>query len=128
MERPDFEKLEVYRVAEKLANETWQVVGKWNEFDKDTLGKPIVIAADSIGANIAKGKAHNYKDNRYYVRIAKDFLNETRHGLRQAYKRQILTMEEVSKLKQIIDKLSVKLNAYLGYLDNAVKEHPGNDD
>ncbi len=53
MSRPDFENLEVYQLAEKLANEIWYIVKEWDGFTKDTMGKQIVRSADSICANIA---------------------------------------------------------------------------
>ena len=52
MGKPDFENLEVYKLSEKLANEIWKIVEKWDYFAKDTIGKQIVRSADSIGANI----------------------------------------------------------------------------
>jgi len=39
MERPDFEKLEVYQLAEKLADEIWHIVIKWDLLAKETMGK-----------------------------------------------------------------------------------------
>jgi four helix bundle protein len=48
-----FQNLRVYQLSEKLANEIWFIVEKWDYFVKDTIGKPIVKSADSIGANIA---------------------------------------------------------------------------
>jgi four helix bundle protein len=48
-----FENLEVYQLAEQLSDSTWQVVQQWEYFEKDTIGKQLVRAADSIGANIA---------------------------------------------------------------------------
>lgn len=129
MERPDFENLQVYQLAEKLGDEIWQIVGEWNEFDKNTIGKEIVLAADTIGANIAAGRGrYNLHDNRDLVRIARCSLDETRHWLRRAYTRHLLTSEQVKKLKPIIDDLSPKLNAYLKYLDNAVKQQGNNDE
>ena len=78
------------------------------------MGKQIVRAADSIGANIAEGRGrHNFQDNRRFVKIAKGSMNETIHWMRLAYARHLLTSEEVSRLKPIIDELSPKLNAYL---------------
>ncbi len=69
MGRPDFEELQVYKLAEKLANEIWQIVKEWDYFSKDTMGKQIVRAADSIGANIAEGRGrHNFQDNRRFVK------------------------------------------------------------
>jgi four helix bundle protein len=49
--------LQVYQLAEKLADKIWQIVQEWNQFAKDTMGKQIVRAADSIGANIAVREA-----------------------------------------------------------------------
>ncbi|WP_255363854.1 hypothetical protein [Anabaena sp. 4-3] len=37
MNRPDFEDLEIYRLAEKLANVIWKKVNKWDNFAKDTV-------------------------------------------------------------------------------------------
>jgi four helix bundle protein len=123
MERADFEKLKVYKLAEKLADEIWPIVLQWNELAKDTVGKQIVRAADSIDANLAEGRGrYNFQDNRRFTRIARGSLNETRHWLRRAYTRKLLTSEQVDTLKPIIDELSLKLNAYLKYLDKAVKK------
>jgi hypothetical protein len=53
MPRTGFENLRVYQLAERLADATWQVVRKWDSFVRDTVGKELVRAADSIRANIA---------------------------------------------------------------------------
>ena len=55
MERTNFERLQVYQLSEKIADNIWNIVGTWNTFARDTVGKQIVRAADSIGANIAEG-------------------------------------------------------------------------
>lgn len=123
MERADFENLEVYKLSEKLADDIWNIVVNWEKFARDTVGKQIVRAADSIGANIAEGRGrYNFQDNRRFVRMARGSLNETRHWLRRAYMRQLLTPEQVNMLRPTIDDLSPKLNAYLNYLDKAVRQ------
>ncbi len=114
MSRPDFEDLDVYRLAEKLANEIWYIVKKWDYFSKDTIGKQIVRAADSVCANIAEGRGrYNDQDNRRFVKIARGSLYETISWLRLAYARQLLTSTEVDRFKPYIDELLPKLNAYL---------------
>jgi four helix bundle protein len=55
MERTNFEKLQVYQLSEKLADNVWNIVMTWDSFARDTVGKQIVRAADSIGANISEG-------------------------------------------------------------------------
>src|ERR1043165_1074997 len=113
MARTNFESLQVYQLAEKLADEMWKIVDEWNPFAKDTLGKQIVRAADSIGANIAEGSGRgSFQDNRRFIRMARGSLNETQHWLRRAFKRTLLTKEQVIMLKPIIDELAPKLNSY----------------
>jgi hypothetical protein len=64
-----FEKLRVYELAEILADQIWEIVVKWDIFAKDTVGKQITCAADSIGANIAEGTGRgSFQDNRRFVR------------------------------------------------------------
>lgn len=67
-----FENLEVYRLAEGIADEVWVIVSKWGNLAKDTVGKQLIRAADSIGANIAEGSGRfHYKDNCRFVRISR---------------------------------------------------------
>jgi hypothetical protein len=42
MERTNFEKLQVYQLSEKLADNIWEIVVTWDSFAKDTVGKQIV--------------------------------------------------------------------------------------
>src|SRR5437016_3541904 len=114
MNRTNFEKLRVYKLAEELADEIWNIVLCWDNFAKDTVGKQIVRCADSIGANIAEGTGrYNFQDNRRFVKIARCSLNETEHFLRRAFKRNLLTTSNVKKLKPPVDDLAPQLNSYL---------------
>ena len=72
MTKTNFDTLQVYRLAEKLADEVWHMVAGWNQFAKDTVGRQIVWAADSVGANIAEGTGRgSFQDNRRFIRIAR---------------------------------------------------------
>jgi len=114
MERANFETLRVYQLAETLADEIWTVVCTWDHFARDTVGKQVVRPADSVGANIAEGTGRgSFQDNRRFVRNARGSLNETRHWLRRAHQRHLLTKESIHKITPIIDELAPKLNAYL---------------
>ncbi|MBV9215332.1 MAG: four helix bundle protein [Acidobacteria bacterium] len=114
MPRTRFEQLRVYQYAEEIADEIWNIVCKWDTFARDTVGKQVVRSADSIGANIAEGEGRgSYQDNRRFIRIARGSLQETQHWLRRAYKRGLLTEEQVELLKPLISRLAPTLNAYL---------------
>jgi len=109
-----FENLRVYQMSVTLADEIWEIVVGWNNLAKDTVGKQIIRSADSVGANIAEGEGRGtHLDNKRFVRIARGSLQETQHWLRRAYKRNLLTKEQIEKLKPLIENLSPSLNAYL---------------
>ena len=109
-----FEELRVYQMSEKLSDAVWEIVESWKFFAKDTVGKQLVRAADSIGANIAEGSGRgSYQDNRRFVKIARGSLYETRHFLRRAHKRNLLSAEQTDSLKPILEELAPTLNAYL---------------
>ncbi|MCU0544717.1 MAG: four helix bundle protein [Oscillatoriaceae cyanobacterium Prado104] len=104
MGRPDFEELDVYKLAESLANQVWEIVKKWDSFTKDTMGKQIVRSADSVCANIAEGRGrYNDQDNRRFVKIARGSLYETISWLRLAYARKLITKEQVNKFQPTLD-------------------------
>ncbi len=114
MSRAAFENLEVYKLAEGLADEVWRLVLTWDEFARQTVGRQMVRAADSIGANIAEGVGRgSFQDNRRFVKIGRGSLNETRHWLRRAYRRRLISQKQVSSLRPIVDELGPRLNACL---------------
>jgi four helix bundle protein len=123
MTRTNFENLRVYQMAEKLADVVWDVVTAWSILARDTVGKQLIRAADSIGANIAEGTGRgSFPDNRRFVRVARGSLYETRHWLRRAYKRKLLTEDQIRTLKPLVENLSPMLNAYLGSIGKEPKK------
>lgn len=91
MAKTNFENLVVYQLSEQIADQVWQMVRGWSPLARDTVGKQLIRAADSIGANIAEGDGRgSFQDNRRFVRIARGSLNETKHWLRRAFRRKLL--------------------------------------
>jgi four helix bundle protein len=120
MEMTNFEKLRDYKLAETLGDGIWGVVITWDYLAKDTVGKQMIRAADSIGANIAEGTGRGtLQDNRRFIRMARGSLYETQHWLRRAYKRSLLSKQQVASLTPIIGELSPKLNAYFRSVNTA---------
>ena len=66
------EELRVYQSSLNLAEEIWMIVIKWDYLSKDTIGKQLVRAADSVAANLSEGfRRYFYKEERqfcYYSR------------------------------------------------------------
>jgi four helix bundle protein len=119
MERTNFENLRIYQLSEELSDNIWEIVVKWNRLAQDTVGKQLINAADSIGANIAEGTGRgSYADNRRFARIARGSLFEVKHWLRRAFRRELLSKNEVSKLQNLINELTPKLSAYIRSIGN----------
>jgi four helix bundle protein len=114
MEKTNFETLRIYRLSEVLADKIWNIVLNWNWFAKNTVGIQIVKAADSVGANIAEGSGRGSNPEfKRFLKISRGSLYETRHWLRRAFARRLLTQQQVQDLVPIINELTPKLNAYL---------------
>ncbi|EHC10656.1 hypothetical protein FJSC11DRAFT_3595 [Fischerella thermalis JSC-11] len=80
MNKANFEYLQIFQLAEKLADMIWDIVINWNSFEKDTIGKQFTPAVDSIGANIAEGNGrYNLQDNLRFIKIARGSLYKTRY-------------------------------------------------
>jgi four helix bundle protein len=122
MEKTNFENLQVYKLAENLADGIWTVVLQWDYLAKDTVGKQMIRSADSVGANIAEGTGRGtFQDNRRFIRMARGSLYETQHWLRRAYRRTLLSKNQVEKLKPILSELTPKLNAYYRSVNRAAE-------
>jgi len=114
MAKVNLENLRIYALSEQLADRIWESVSRWDSFARDTVGKQLVRAADSIGANIAEGGGRgSSQDYRRFLRISRGSLYETLHWLRRAYMRKLLTAKQTSEFRAIISELSPTLNAYL---------------
>ena len=61
------EELEVYKVAMEIGEMVWNIVAKWEYFEKKTLGAQFTDAADSIALNISEGYGRfHYKENKNF--------------------------------------------------------------
>ena len=119
------EELKVYQLAMEVGEESWTIVSKWNHFERDTIGKQLVRAADSIAANISEGFGRfHFKENRYFNFVARGSLFETKTWLDKAVKRNLITAEEFSKLKIEMNELGKLLNGYIKKIgkENSVGE------
>ncbi len=106
--------LEVYSISEELSDRFWIEVVKWGHFARDTVGKQLMRAVDSIGANIAEsyGRYH-YRDRLNFLYYARGSVYETKFWLERARKRNLISSEEYADLMERIDRLLLKLNAYI---------------
>jgi four helix bundle protein len=87
---------------------------RWDNFAKDTVGKQLVRAADSVGANIAEGGGRYHKgDVIRFCYFARGSLRETRYWLKRALQRQLLSSQTFNSLMSELIPLGKELNSYI---------------
>jgi four helix bundle protein len=76
------EDLQIYQLSIEIGEKIWQIVESWGYFEKDTVGKQLVRAADSIAANISEGYGRfHYQENKHFCYYSRGSLQETLPGL-----------------------------------------------
>jgi len=83
-------------------------------FAKDTVGKQLVRAADSVAANLSEGFGRFfYKENRQFCYYSRGSLYETKTWITKAHNRNLIDDKSFNKFNKNIDTISVKLNNYI---------------
>jgi four helix bundle protein len=123
MERTNFENLQIYKLSERLSDQLWRIVLRWDVLARDTVGKQLIRAGDSIGANIAEGSGRGTDPEiRRFLRIARGSLYETQHWLRRAFRRRLLSKNQINDILPLVKELTPKLNAYLRSIGSLEKK------
>ncbi|MBI3914923.1 MAG: four helix bundle protein [Chloroflexi bacterium] len=108
------EDLRALQTAEVIADSIWARIIEWDDFAKDTVGKQLARAADSIGANIAEsfGRFH-YGQKIEFLYYSRGSLFETKYWLNRVLQRKLMPSEEVQKYSQELNGLATGLNVFV---------------
>ena len=110
----NLEDLEIYQLSMDLAEKNWKIIQNWDLFTKDTIGKQLMRAVDSIAANLSEGFGrYSYKENKQFCYYSRGSLLETKTWLKKAHKRGLIDSENYEVLNNDIENLSIKLNNYI---------------
>jgi four helix bundle protein len=108
------EELQVYQLSMQMAEEIWEIVIKWDYFTKDTIGKQLIKAADSIAANLSEGFGRFfYKEEKQFCYYSRGSLYETKCWLTKALNRKLIEETDFEKFLKEINNIGVKLNNYI---------------
>lgn len=106
--------LVVYKVSLEIGDITWEIVERWNYYQKDTLGKQLVKAVDSIALNISEGYGrYHFAENRNFCWYSRGSAFETKTALDKAHKRKLLTTDEYNLLKEKLLLYFKLMNPYI---------------
>jgi four helix bundle protein len=120
----EYGELGILKVAEEVADAIWDRVNEMNEFSKDTLGKQMVRAADSIGANLAEacGRFH-FGDKLQFLYYARGSLFETKYWINRAARRDLISDREAKATIEALSSLARQLNAFVKGLRNVKQQY-----
>jgi four helix bundle protein len=108
------EELQVYKLSIELAEKIWAILIEWDYFTKDTMGKQLVRAADSLAANLSEGFGrYHFKENTNFSYYSRGSLYETKTWLVKANNRKQISNEDFELFLHEIDIIGIKLNNYI---------------
>ena len=110
---------QVYQLAMQVGEEVWRIVIEWDYFCKDTIGKQLVKAADSIAANLSEGLGrYHYKETKNFTYYSRGSLFETKTWLTKANNRKLINDALFEDFINQLDSIGVKINNYIKTLRN----------
>jgi four helix bundle protein len=119
----DLSRFQIIEDADLIGESVWKEVNSWGMFEKDTLGKQMVRAADSISANLSEAFGrYSIPDRKRFAHIARGSLCETINWLSKSIERNLVNKETGQVLMMDLENLSIRLNAYIKSMNN----HPEN--
>ena len=115
----NIEELQVYNLSMDIAERVWSIIYKWNYFEKDTIGKQLIRAIDSVAANLSEGYGRfHYKENKNFCYYSRGSLYESKTWITKAFNRALISDVTYESLKSDINSIGVKLNNYIKSIGN----------
>ncbi|PIY04983.1 MAG: four helix bundle protein, partial [Bacteroidetes bacterium CG_4_10_14_3_um_filter_31_20] len=110
----ELEELRVYQQSMELGEKVWILVQQWDWFSKDTIGKQMVRAVDSVAANLSEGFGrYHYREAIHFSYYSRGSLYETQTWLTKASNRKLISEEDFNIFMKEIKDIGVKLNNYI---------------
>ncbi len=108
------EELNVYNLAMELGERIWDIVKGWDYYARDTLGKQLIRAIDSVAANLSEGFGrYHFKEAINFGYYSRGSLYETKTWLTKAHNRALIGDDDYQDFLKVINNLGVKLNNYI---------------
>ncbi len=110
--------IDAYRMALQLSNLVWKLVLGWDYFSKDTVGKQLVRAVDSISANIAEGFGrYTKKDKINFYRYSYGSIKESHDWILKSKLRGLINETEYDQLNAVLQQLPKELHGLIKFTD-----------
>jgi len=116
------EELDVYKRSIDIAEKIWDIVAGWDYFSRDTVGKQLVKAADSIASNLSEGFGrYHYREKTNFGYYSRGSLYETKTWLSKSFNRGLITDVDYEYLKKETEDIGIRLNNYISSTSKSKK-------
>lgn len=115
--------LSAYKKAFSLSNYVWDIVIKWEWFEKRTVGIQFITAIDSISANLAEGFGRFGKKDKvkfYYYSFGS--LKECLDWNEKSKIRKLLTQEQYDHILEELQYLPKEIHQLIKFTNERLKE------
>lgn len=117
------ENVEAYNISTKLSDYVWQLVSKWDWFNKRTLGAQWTDSTDSISGNIAEGFGRFHKkDKQKFYYNARGSVYESAHWTKRARVRGLISENEEEYILTELRKLPKEINFLIRITEKKLKK------
>ena len=110
----DLNRFEIIKQANQVSDLIWEEVAHWQHFPKDTIGKQLVRAADSISANLSEAYGRfSFAERKRFSYYARGSLCETTNWMEKSISRGYFAPEKGNKILIQLQNLSCRINSYI---------------
>ena len=124
-EHVPMERMEFFCRFVAIANWAWGVVSEWKPLARDTMGKQLIRACDSVGANLVERDGrYSDPDAVHFFVIARASAREARYWLERAADRNLLKRETAAQQIQELTSATRALNQLITFRRSHKFERP----
>ncbi len=107
------EDLVLLKKSAELADSNWNLVREWDDFARDTVGRQLVKAVDSVGANVAEafGRFH-YGEKINFLYYARGSVFESKYWINRAEKRNLIPGEIHQAFAAQLKDIAIRINNF----------------
>lgn len=115
------EEMDLFLLFEEVADWAWDQVESWKPRHQDTIGRPLVRSADSVGANLVEGDGrYTDPDALHFFVVARASAREARLWIRRSAKRKLVASQDADRQVEKLTRATRLLNLLVGYRRRSV--------
>jgi four helix bundle protein len=110
----DLNRFKLIEIADQVGDLIWNEVNDWDSFNKETIGRQLVRAVDSISANLSEAYGRfSFPERKRFSFYARGSLCETINWTNKAIRIGLIEVEQGTIILNKLTEVSYKINYYI---------------